>query len=68
MVPDTFFTPVGTALPVILVAFTLAYGAQAVGAAYNVLSKIEWWVRQITGWVFVLVSGYFSIKYVFEAF
>lgn len=57
---------VGTALPVILVAFLLAYSAQSVGTAYNMLSKIEWWARMATGWVFILVGGYFSLTYVFE--
>lgn len=57
----------GTAVPVILVAFLLAYSAQSVGKTYNVLSKVEWWARQITGWIFILAGVYFSLKYVFEA-
>jgi len=57
---------IGTALPVLLVAFLLAYSAKSVGKAYNMLSKIEWWARQITGWVFVLGGVYLSLKYVFE--
>jgi cytochrome c biogenesis protein CcdA len=57
---------VGTAVPVLLVAFLLAYSAQSVGKTYNMLSKIEWWARQITGWIFVLAGVYFSLKYVFE--
>ncbi len=56
---------IGTALPVLLVAILLAYSAQAVGRAYNVLSKVEWWARMITGWVFILVGIYFSLRYVF---
>jgi len=59
---------VGTALPVLVVAFLLAYSAQAVGKTYNVLSKVEWYARMITGWIFVLVGAYFSLKHVFEAF
>jgi len=57
---------VGTALPVIVVAFLLAYSAQSVGKTYNVLSKVEWWARMITGWTFVLLGVWFSLKYVFE--
>jgi len=57
---------IGTALPVLIVAFLLAYSAQAVGKTYNVLSKVEWWARMTTGWVFVLVGVYFSLKHVFE--
>jgi threonine/homoserine/homoserine lactone efflux protein len=57
---------IATALPVIFVAFLLAYSAQSIGRAYNVISKVEWWARQITGWVFVLGGVYFSLKCVFE--
>jgi cytochrome c biogenesis protein CcdA len=57
---------VGTAVPVLLVAFLLAYSAKSVGKTYNMLSKIEWWARQITGWIFVLAGIYFSLTYAFE--
>jgi cytochrome c biogenesis protein CcdA len=57
---------IGTAVPVLLVAFLLAYSAQSVGKTYNMLSKIEWWARQITGWIFVLAGVYFSLAYAFE--
>lgn len=59
---------VGTAIPVIVVAFLLAYSAQSVGKTYNALSKIEWFARMTTGWIFLLLGVYFSLKYVFEAF
>jgi len=57
---------VGTALPVLMVAFLLAYSAQSVGRAYHVLSKVEWWARMVTGWIFIVAGAYFSLKYVFE--
>jgi cytochrome c-type biogenesis protein len=44
----------------------LAYSAQSVGKTYNVLSKVEWWARQVTGWIFVLLGVYFSLSSVFE--
>jgi cytochrome c biogenesis protein CcdA len=56
----------GTAVPVLLVAFVLAYSAQSLGRTYNVLSKVEWWSRQVTGWILVLLGVYFSLKYAFE--
>jgi hypothetical protein len=31
-----------------------------------VLSKVEWWARMITGWLFILVGIWFSLTYVFE--
>lgn len=57
---------VGTALPVMVFAVLLATSAQSVGRAYNVLAKIEWWARMLTGGVFILVGIYFSLKYVFQ--
>jgi cytochrome c biogenesis protein CcdA len=61
-----FIYGIGTALPVLVVAFLLAYSVKSVGKAYNMLSKIEWWARQVTGWIFILAGVYFSLKYVFE--
>ncbi len=57
---------IGTALPVIVVAFLLAYSAQSVGKMYNVLAKVEWWARMTTGGFFMVVGVYLSLKYVFE--
>lgn len=59
---------VGTAVPVLLVAFLLAYSAQSVGKTYNVLSKVEWWARMTTGWLFILLGAYFSVRHVFEVY
>ena len=57
---------VGTGVPVLVVAFLLAYSANSVGKTYNVLSKVEWWARMVTGWLFTLVGIWFSLTYVFE--
>jgi cytochrome c-type biogenesis protein len=59
---------IGTALPVLLVAFLLAYSAKSIGKTYHVLSKVEWWARMLTGWLFVGIGGYLILKYIFEAF
>lgn len=56
---------VGTALPVMVFAVLLATSAQSVGKAYNVLAKVEWWARMITGLIFIAVGIYFALKYVF---
>lgn len=61
-----FIYGIGTALPVLVVALLLAYSAQSVGKTYNMLSKVEWWARQVTGWVFILAGVYFALKYTFE--
>jgi cytochrome c biogenesis protein CcdA len=57
---------IGTAVPVLVVAFLLAYSAQAVGKTYRVLAKIEWWARMTTGWIFIVLGVFFSLVYVFE--
>ena len=54
----------GTALPVLVVAFLLAYSAQSVGKAFDVLSKIERWARTITGGIFVALGIYFCMKFI----
>ena len=48
-------------------AFLLAYSAKSIGKAFNIISKVEWWARQITGCAFVVGGVYFSLKYAFEA-
>ena len=57
---------VGTAVPVLIVAFLWAYSANAVGKTYNMLSKIEWGARMTTGTIFILAGMWFSLRYVFE--
>lgn len=56
---------IGTGLPVILFAILIALGARAVGKAFNKLTQIEWWVRRITGGIFIAVGIYYSLTYIF---
>lgn len=56
---------IGTAVPVLLVAFLLAYSAKSVGKTYNILSKVEWWARMTTGWIFILLGVFFNLRYAF---
>lgn len=55
----------GTALPVIVFAFLMAFASQSVGRAFNRLTQIEWWVRVITGVVFVLAGIYYCVAYIY---
>jgi cytochrome c-type biogenesis protein len=59
---------IGTALPVLLMAFLLAYSVKSIGKAYKVLSQVEWWARRITGWIFVIAGFYFSLAFVFQSY
>jgi cytochrome c-type biogenesis protein len=56
---------IGTALPVLVFAGLIAFSAQSVGKAFNVLSKVEWWARMTTGAIFVTVGMLFSLEYCF---
>jgi len=61
-----FVYGIGTALPVLVVAFLLAYSAKSLGRTFKVITQVEWWARMTTGWGFVLLGIYFSLSYVFE--
>jgi cytochrome c-type biogenesis protein len=66
--PTSAFLYFGGLIPLSLevqssVALPAIYG---VGKAFNVLSKIEWWARMLTGGIFVLVGVYFALAYIFE--
>lgn len=60
------FYAIGTAAPVIGFAFIMAYSTRLAGIFFNKLSWIERWLRRFTGWLFVLIGVYFSLKYIFR--
>jgi cytochrome c biogenesis protein CcdA len=57
---------VGTALPVVVFAVIIAFGAQSLGKAFNRLSQVEWWVRRVTGIIFLVVGIYFTLVHIFD--
>ncbi len=57
---------IGTAVPVLIFAGIIAWNAQFVGKAFSALTKIDWWMRTVTGTLFVIVGIWFSLKYVYE--
>ena len=57
---------IGSAVPVIIVSVILAYSAQHVGKAFNTIAKIERAARLLTGWLFVLLGLWFSLRYIFS--
>lgn len=59
------FYGIGTALPVIIFAFLLAFAGNYVGKAFNSLTHIEVWIRKITGAVFILVGIYYSLVHIY---
>lgn len=56
---------IGTAVPVIAFAFLIAFASQKVGKAFSRLTQIEWWVRHITGVVFILAGVYYCVSYIY---
>lgn len=56
----------GTGLPVFLFAVLMAFGAQSVAKAFNKLTQLEWWVRRITGGIFIAIGIYFCLAHIFE--
>lgn len=56
---------IGTGLPVAVFALMIALGTQSVGKAFDRLSRIEWWVRRITGVIFILIGIYYVLSHIF---
>lgn len=50
---------IGTGLPVIIFAFIIAFSANSLGKTYNKLVKIDFWMRKITGTVFIIAGFYY---------
>jgi len=56
---------IGTALPVVVFAFLLAFGGQYAGKAFDKSTHIERWMRLATGLVFIVVGVYLSLTFVY---
>jgi cytochrome c biogenesis protein CcdA len=57
---------IGTAIPVLGFAVAIALGAKSLGKAFGKLTKIERWVRFITGLVFIGVGIYLMLVHIFR--
>lgn len=53
----------GTALPVVLFSALIAFATHRVSKAFNILTKVEPWMRRITGVIFIIVGGYYCLLY-----
>jgi cytochrome c-type biogenesis protein len=54
---------IGSGLPVVAVAFVLAFGMKSTGAFFNRLTIFELWARRITGGIFCLIGAYLAWIY-----
>jgi len=57
----------GTALPVAVLAVAVAFGVKKAAGAFNRMTAVEKWMRLATGWLFVGLGIYFTVKHVFLA-
>lgn len=56
---------IGTALPVVIFAAFIAFAANRVSKAFNLLTAVEPWMRRITAVLFILIGGYYCLIYLF---
>lgn len=57
---------IGTAVPVVVFAVVLAFGARRLGKLFERVTQVERWMRAITGVVFIGVGIYMSLLYVYR--
>lgn len=60
------FYGIGTALPVIIFAFVIAFSANLLGKYFKVISKIEQHARMITGVLFIIAGIYYVLRFIFD--
>ena len=60
-----YFLPIiyaiATSLPVIIIAWVLAYGANQIGAVYGKIQMVQRWLNLIVGVLFVAIGVYYCI-------
>lgn len=56
---------IGTALPVIIFAWFLAFSISNISKVYNSMKFAEFWFRMVVGWLFIFTGIYFAYIYYF---
>jgi cytochrome c-type biogenesis protein len=56
---------IGTALPVVVFAFLMAFASAYVGKSFNKLTHVEIWVRRIAGSSFILAGIYYCLTHIY---
>ena len=57
---------IGTALPVLIFAGLLAFGANRLGAVFRKVTAVEWYIRKITGVVILGIGLYLTLTTVWR--
>jgi len=63
-----FIYGIGTGLPVLVFAIAIAMGVSSLSRWFNKLTKLELYMRKITGAIFILVGAYYIGIYVLKLF
>ena len=61
-----FVYGIGTAVPVVIFAIVLAFGARWLGKIFERATQVERWMRVLTGAVFIGVGIYMSLVHVYR--
>lgn len=56
---------IGTALPVLVFAFLIAFSTEYVGKLFDRLTQVEKWVRATAGALFILAGVYYCVTHVY---
>ena len=56
----------GTGIPVIAFAVMIAFGMRSLEAVFRGVTRVELWVRRITGAVFIVAGIYYAAVYIFD--
>jgi len=57
---------IGTALPVVVFAFVIAFASEGISRAFQGVTRFEWWARKITAVIFMGAGAYYMSRYLFE--
>ncbi len=63
-----FIYGVGTGLPVLAFAVAIALGVTSMSHWFNKITKLEFYIRRITGAIFILVGLYYTGVYILRLF
>jgi cytochrome c biogenesis protein CcdA len=56
---------IGTALPVIVFSFIIAFSGEYLGRAFHCLTKVEIWFRYTAGVLFILAGIYYCLTHIY---
>lgn len=59
---------IGTGLPVLLFAVAIAFGVTSMSHWFHRITRIEYYTRRITGFIFILVGSYYAGIYILRLF